>query len=203
MSDCGCELEANSAEETRTLWALLGINAFMFIAEFILGWVAQSTALIADAMDMLADAMVYAIGLYVVSRSKTAKAQSAVFSGVLQSVLGMGVMLEVGRRIFMGSDPKPAYMIAVASVALIANVSCLYLLAKHRQGEVHMRATWIFSRNDVIANLGVILGGILVLCFQSEIPDLVIGFVIACVVLQGGVQILREGRAALSMERGG
>jgi len=94
-------------------------------------------------------------------------------------------------------------MVAVASVALFANVVCLLLLAKHRQGEVHMRATWIFSRNDVIANVGVIVAGALVALLQSPIPDLVIGMLIACVVLNGGIQILREGRAALLEVRRG
>jgi cation diffusion facilitator family transporter len=203
MSDCGCELEAKSEEEARTLWILLGINGFMFFAEFFFGWIAQSAALIADSMDMFADAMVYAVGLYVVSRGALAKARSALLSGVLQSLLGVAAFMEVMRRFIVGSEPRPSYMIAVATVALLANVICLLLLAKHRQGEVHMRATWIFSRNDVVANVGVIAAGALVALFQSQIPDLIIGMLIACVVLNGGVQILREGRAALLAARRG
>jgi cation diffusion facilitator family transporter len=203
VSDCGCELEAKSEEEAKTLWVLLCINGFMFFAEFFFGWVAQSAALIADSMDMFADAMVYAVGLYVVSRGAKAKAHSALLSGVLQSVLGIAVLLEVIRRFTVGSEPQPSYMVAVATVALLANVICLLLLAKHRRGEVHMRATWIFSRNDVIANVGVIVSGALVALLHSQIPDLVIGMLIALVVLNGGVQILREGRAALFEARRG
>ncbi len=197
MSDCGCELEAKSEEEAKTLWILLFINGFMFLAEFIFGWLGQSAALIADSLDMFADATVYAVGLYVVSRGALAKAQSALLSGVLQFVLGAAALIEVGRRFVAGSEPEPIFMVAVAAVALVANLICLLLLAKHRQGEVHMRATWIFSRNDVVANIGVIVAGGLVAVLQSQIPDLIIGAIIACVVLNGGIQILKEGRAAL------
>lgn len=203
MSDCGCELEAKSEEETRTLWILLCINGFMFFAEFFFGWVAQSVALIADSLDMLADAMVYAVSLYAVSRGPRVKAHSALLNGRLQSFLGIAALLEVVRRLIVGSEPRPSYMIVVAMAALVANVICLLLLAKHRQGEVHMRATWICSRNDVIANVGVIVGGALVALLHSQIPDLVIGMLIALVVLNGGVQILREGRAALFEARRG
>ncbi|MBW2704592.1 MAG: cation transporter [Deltaproteobacteria bacterium] len=203
MSDCGCELEVKSGEEARTLWILLCINGFMFVVEFSFGWVAQSAALISDSMDMFADAMVYAIGLYVVSRGAKAKAHSALLNGVLQSLLGIAALLEVVRRFFVGSEPRPSYMVAVATVALIANVVCLLLLAKHREGEVHMRATWICSRNDVIANVGVIVAGVLVALSQSQIPDLAIGMLIAFVVLNGGAQILREGWAAFLEARRG
>ncbi len=203
MSDCGCELEAKGEEEAKTLWILLYINGFMFLAEFFFGLLGQSAALIADSLDMFSDAMVYAIALYVASRGALAKARSALLNGVLQSLLGIAALLEVVRRLAAGSEPEPLYMIGVAGVALGANLICLRLLAKHREGEVHMRATWICSRNDVIANIGVIAGGILVGFFQSQIPDLVIGVLIACVVLNGGVQILREGRAAQAEARRG
>lgn len=192
ISDCGYELEETNALERRTLWALLAINAFMFVVEAVAGWIGESTGLLADSLDMLADATVYGIGLYAVGRPLIAKARAAFTSGVLQIVLGVGVLLDVARRFLVGSEPISTLMIVVGAVALIANVTGLLLIAKHRQGGVHMRASWIFSKNDVIANLGIILSGVLVIVLGSRFPDLVIGAAIATIVIRGGFEILRE-----------
>lgn len=195
ISDCGCELEEADALERRTLWSLLAINASMFVVEAVAGWLWESTGLIADSLDMLADATVYGIGLYAVGRPLMAKARAAFASGVSQIALGIGVLGDVARRFLVGSDPISALMIAVGAVALVANVTCLLLIAKHRQGGVHMRASWIFSKNDVIANLGVIFSGALVIVLGSRFPDLVIGAAIATIVIRGGFEILREANA--------
>ena len=196
MANCGCEIDIKSKEESRVLIILLSINAVMFITEFVFGWLSESTGLIADSLDMLADALVYGVSLYAVGKSLYVKAHSAMLSGCLQITLGIGVLLDISRRAIIGSEPESGFMIAVSLVALIANVICLVLLAKHRDGEVHMRATWIFTKNDVIANLGVITAGILVAYFSTAIPDLVIGCIISAVVIRGGVQIIREAKAA-------
>ncbi len=195
MANCGCEIEIKNNGESKVLIILLSINAVMFITEFVFGWLCESTGLIADSLDMLADALVYGVGLYAVGKSLRIKANSAMLSGCLQITLGTGVLLDIIRRTIMGSKPDSVFMISVSLVALIANVICLVLLAKHRDGEVHMRATWIFTKNDVIANLGVITAGILVAYFSSAIPDLIIGFIISAVVIRGGVQIINEAKA--------
>ncbi len=195
MSNCECKIEIKSKEESKVLIILLLINAVMFIAEFTLGWLGESTGLIADSLDMFADALVYGVGLYAVGKSLRIKANSAMLSGCLQMTLGTGVLLDIIRRTIMGSKPDSVFMISVSLVALAANVICLMLLAKHRDGEVHMRATWIFTKNDVIANLGVITAGILVAYSSSAIPDLIIGCIISAVVIRGGVQIINEAKA--------
>ncbi|MFQ5686286.1 MAG: cation transporter [Candidatus Scalindua sp.] len=200
MADCGCEIEIKGKEESRVLIILLLINAVMFIAEFVFGWLSESTGLIADSLDMLADALVYGAGLYAVGKSLRIKAHSAMLSGCLQMTLGVGVLLDIIRRTIMGSNPESVFMIAVSMVALIANVICLVLLAKHRDGEVHMRATWIFTKNDVIANLGVITAGILVAYFSTAIPDLIIGCVISAVIIRGSIQIMNEAKGARSAQ---
>ncbi|GAX59094.1 Co/Zn/Cd efflux system component [Candidatus Scalindua japonica] len=110
--------------------------------------------------------------------------------------LGVGVLLDIIRRTILESKPDSSFMISVSLVALIANVICLVLLAKHKDGEVHMRATWIFTKNDVIANLSVITAGILVAYFSSAIPDLIIGLIISAIVIRGGVQIISEAKVA-------
>ena len=196
MSDCGCEPEEAAELERRTLWTLLAINGVMFITEGVTGWWGESTGLLADSLDMLADASVYGIALYVVGRSHRLQANSATASGALQIALGLGVLVEVVRRFLYGSDPVSMLMMEVGAIALVANVSCLILIAKHREGGVHMRASWIFSTNDVIANLGVIISGGLVLYLGNRLPDLIIGALISAVVLRGGVQILREAKEA-------
>ena len=192
MSDCGCEFEARNRAERQVLIALLVINGSMFVFEFVLGWLGQSTGLIADSLDMLADASVYAVSLYAVGRAASVKQSAARLSGWLQIALAGLVLIDVLRRAVLGSDPLGGWMIAVAMVALVANVTCLWLIRKHRDGEVHMRAAWIFSANDVIANTGVILAGGLVAVTGSRWPDLVIGAIVATVVLRGGIRILRE-----------
>ena len=161
MSGCGCEIEIQDKSERRVLIALLLINGVMFVAELGVGWWAQSTALIADALDMLADAMVYGVGLYAVGKSLLVKVHAARISGSLQVLLGLLVLVDIVRRLIVGSEPVSILMMSMGVIALIANVTCLILIAKHREAEVHMRASWIFSKNDVIANLGVILAGCL------------------------------------------
>jgi len=200
MINCGGELEEAAELERRTLWTLSAINGVMFIAEAMAGWWGESAGLLADSLDMLADASVYGIALYAVGRSRRLQANAATASGVLQIALGIGVLVEVVRRFLYGSEPVSTLMMAVGAIALVANVSCLMLIAKHREGGIHMRASWIFSTNDVIANAGVIISGGLVMYLGSPLPDLIIGAVISAVVLRGGVQILREAKEARQAE---
>ncbi|MCK5336412.1 MAG: cation transporter [Gammaproteobacteria bacterium] len=194
MSGCGCEFEIKNKEQSAVLKKLLLINAVMFVIEITLGVMAESTALIADSLDMFADAAVYSIGLYAVGRSQTAKNHAASISGVLQIILGLMVIIDVLRRYLYGSEPDSSLMIVVGMVALVANLICLKLLSRHRDGEVHMRASWIFSKNDVIANIGIILSGIIVYWSGQSLPDLIIGLVISLIVIRGGVEILRDAK---------
>lgn len=201
MSDCDCKVEAGSGAQRRVLRVLLGINAAMFLVEVVAGFLAESTGLIADSLDMLADAAVYAIGLYAVGKTMRTKVRAAMLSGIFQITLAFGVALEIVRRILGGSDPEAALMIGVSILALAANVACLRLISRHRDGEVHMRASWIFSRNDVIANAGVILAGVLVYVLESGWPDLVIGSAIVILVARGGLAIVADARAEQDLNR--
>ena len=202
MSECGCGSDQADSLEKRTLLILLCLNATMFVVEITLGWLAESTGLIADSLDMLADASVYGISLYAVGQVAQRKSSAARVSGVLQIALGVGVFLEVVRRILFGSEPESFLIIAVGALALIVNLYCLALISRHREGGIHMRASWIFSTNDVIANVGVIISGALVWLSGNRYPDLIIGAIIAFVVIRGGFKILSEAsradRAALS-----
>ena len=182
--------KANESEESGTLWILLAINALMFLVEMTMGLIAQSAGLIADSLDMLADAAVYGLALYAVGHGIKMQVRAAHVAGVLQLILAAGVLIEVGRRFLFGSDPQSLMMMTVASVALVANISCLLLIAKHREGGAHMKASWIFSANDVVINLGVILAGLLVAWTGSNYPDLIIGGIVGAIVLIGAKRIL-------------
>jgi cation diffusion facilitator family transporter len=185
-------LAAQSAAERRVLWIVLVLNAAMFVIEGIAGWLAQSTGLLADALDMFADAAVYGVALWAVGRHALHKASAARLSGWLQLSLGIMVLLDVLRRAVFGSTPEPPVIGVVGLMALAVNVTALLLLRKHREGEIHMRASWIFTKNDVIANLAVLVAGALVAATGSRLPDLAVGLGIALLVAQGGLAILRE-----------
>lgn len=182
--------------EEGVLKALLAINAVMFLFEIGLGIYAQSTGLIADSLDMFADAAVYGVSLFAVGKALVKQRKAARLSGYLQLLLAALTLAEVARRALYGNEPLAPYMVIVSIVALAANVACLALISKHRTGGVHMQASFIFSANDVIANLGVILAGVLVYFTKSSLPDFVIGGLIALVVLRGAIKILKISRPA-------
>ena len=194
MSDCGCHIEITDREQSRVLWQLLAINGVLFVVELAVGWWAQSTGLIADSIDMLADATIYAIGLYAVGKTAAHKARAALLSGYFQGGLALLILVDILRRMIYGSEPVSLLMMGMGVVALIGNVICLLLINRHKDGEVHMRASWIFSKNDVVANVGVIVAGALVLWTGSRWPDLIIGLLIVGVVLRGAMQIIAEAR---------
>ncbi|WP_084502961.1 cation diffusion facilitator family transporter [Desulfatirhabdium butyrativorans] len=193
---CGCSVETSRSIERKALWILLGINAAMFFGELLFGWLFDSMGLVADSIDMFADAWVYGISLYAIGKSKKLQADAASTAGVLQFLLALGVLVEVMHRFFTGSEPVGIGMMVVSVTALAANVVCLVLIARHRDGGVHMRASWIFSKNDVIANVGVLISASLVWITGSNYPDLLIGAIIGVIVLRGGIQILDEAKAA-------
>ena len=194
MSGCGCEVEIKDQSQRQVLYWLLGINATMFVIEMGIGLLADSTALIADSLDMLADAVVYGVALYAIGKSLLHKANAARISGYFQMALGLLIIIDIVRRSIYGSEPVSGLMMSMGAVALIANVICLVVIRKQRNDEVHMRASWIFSANDVIANLGVIFAGVMVFWLDSRWPDLVIGVIVSCVVLRGAKMILKDAK---------
>ncbi len=181
----------DDAAEGSVLRVLLGINAAMFVVEMIAGWWAGSAGLIADAADMFADAAVYGVALYAVGRDARHKLSAARIAGLFQLVLAVGALTETGRRVITGSSPEEAAMVGISFLALAANITCLMLIARHRHRGVHMHASYIFSANDVLANIGVILAGVLVGWTGSPLPDWIIGFLIGMMVLIGAIRILK------------
>jgi len=189
-ADCA-EAPPPEQDERTVLWQLMAINGLMFVIEIMAGWMAESTGLLADGLDMLADAAVYGLALAAVGSAAHTKLKTAHLSGWLQLVLGIGILFEVGRRIWIGAEPQPPVMLGIAALALIANLMCVLLLARHRHGEAHMKASWIFTANDAIANLGVIIAGALVGWLGTAWPDWIIGTAIGALILHGAWRILR------------
>jgi len=177
--------------ERRILWAVLAINAAFFAAEMAAGLASRSMGLVADSLDMLADAAVYALALWAVGGSAGRKRGVAAAAGAFQMVLAVAGFAEVVRR-FVGGAPMPDFgvMMAVSALALAANVVCLWLLRSSRSEGAHMRASVIFSSNDVVINAGVIVAGGLVKLLGSGYPDLVVGAVVFAVVVRGAWRIL-------------
>lgn len=195
MSDCGCHVEVQDGSERRILQIALGLNAAMFVIGLIAGVYAESTGLIADAFDMLSDAAAYGIALVAVGRTQHFKRVSAQLNGALLLALGIGVLCDVIRRTYVGSAPISAIMLIVTSLSLAVNTTVLRMLHRFRNGEVHLRATWICTRADVIANIAVLVSAGLVILTHSRYPDLVVGGLIALYIIKESIEILRTARS--------
>jgi len=199
--ECGSDLKHVTQQERRILIIVLLINAGMFVAEFSAGLASGSTALLADSLDMLADAIVYALGLFALGRAMHWRARAAFTSGTLQLLLGLGVAVEAVWKMFASSLPDAATMGVFGVIALLANTLSFVLLTRFRDGDINLRATWICSRNDMIGNVGVLFAALLVTWTGSSYPDIAIGLVIAAVVIHSAWRILGEASAQLRAEK--
>jgi Co/Zn/Cd efflux system component len=181
----------DSSVQKSLLWTVLLINFSFFVIEALFGFISGSMGLVADSLDMLADAIVYGLSLIAVGAAFASKKTVAKMSGYFQLFLALIGFLEVVRR-FIGLEILPDFrtMISVSVLALIANSVCLYLLQRSKNQEVHIKATMIFTSNDVIINLGVITAGLLVNWLNSGIPDLIIGAIVFIIVTRGAFKIL-------------
>jgi Co/Zn/Cd efflux system component len=182
----------NTGKERKILWVVLAINAFFFVFELTAGLIADSMGLVADSLDMLADSIVYGLALFAVGGTVALKKKIAGAAGYFQLTLALLGFAEVIRR-FAGLEVMPDFqaMIIVSVLALFGNAFCLFLLQRSKSKEAHMQASIIFSANDVIANLGVILAGVLVYLTNSKYPDLIVGTIVFIIVLRGALRILR------------
>lgn len=180
------------SKEKKLLWTVLLINLSLFILEIIAGFISESMGLVADSLDMLADAMVYGLSLYAVGHLASKKKQIAKMSGYFQMALALFGIIEVIRR-FLGIEEVPEFqlMIIISLFALVGNAVSLYLLQKSKSKEVHMQASVIFTSNDVIVNIGVILAGAIVYFTNSKYPDLIVGSIVFILVAKGAIRILK------------
>lgn len=192
------ELDASNAAERRILRWVLGINATQVVAAGAVGIVAESTGLLGAALDNLGDAAVYIVSLYAVGRTVVAKARAAKLSGALLIMMALMLLGEIIRRFIAGSEPIGIAMTVTAIANAATNLVNLGLLRSHRERGVHLKASWIFTTNDMIANLGIVASGVAVMIFKSPLPDLLIGLVVVGIVIKGGWEILEHARGASS-----
>ncbi len=196
MKDC-CEITADvTAHQRRILKVVLAINLAMFFVEFVGGIVAHSTALLADSVDMLGDAIVYGFSLYVVGRGAVWQSRGALLKGWIMAIFGVGVLVEVVVKVARGAIPAVELMSGVGLLALIANTAVLLFLAKRRDDDINMRSAWLCSRNDVIANAGVLMAASAVALTGSAWPDIAMGLLIAVLFGTSAIEVIRGGRRA-------
>jgi Co/Zn/Cd efflux system component len=199
MSDHCCHAKGDDlarlsrrADIRRVLIIVLAINALMFVLEFGAGLIAQSAALMADSMDMLGDAIVYAVSLYALDRSLKWRAGAALFKAGFILVLGLGVVYQIALKMLYGVPPSSALMLVFGALALVANLICLRLLWAFQADNVNLSSTFECSRNDVIANTGVIAAAGAVAMFDSPWPDIAVAVVIAFLFLRSALRVTAE-----------
>ncbi|MDM7957980.1 cation transporter [Blastomonas sp.] len=176
----------------RVLQVVLAINLAMFVAEFTAGMLANSTALMADSVDMLGDALVYILSLYALQRSLRWRAGAAVAKGGIIAAFGIWVMIEAALKLVNGGTPAAGTMVLFGLIALVANLSCLALLYRFRHRDVNLSSTFECSRNDVIANTGVLLAAGGVYATGAAWPDILVGAVIAVLFFRSAIRVLRQ-----------
>jgi len=197
MVDCctnaTCEIEKFRARQGSTLWAVLGINLAMFVIEAVAGLIAGSTALLADSLDMLGDALVYGFSLYVIARNDAWKAGSALLKGGIMGAFGLFVLGHASYKLFHPQVPHVETVGLIGLLALAANSICLILLWSHRTEDVNMRSVWLCSRNDIIANTSVLIAAVGLWLTDSQWPDVLVGLGIAALFLHSSFQVIQDG----------
>jgi len=180
------------SNERRMLWYVLLINFSFFLIEMVAGLIANSMGVVADSLDMLADSVVYGLALLAVGGTIKLQNNIAKSAGVFQIILAMIGFIEILRR-FIGIEKMPDFytMIFVSVFALIANIICLYLLQMSKSKEAHMQASMIFTSNDIIINVGVIVAAVFVNIYNSSYPDLLIGAIVFLLVARGAYRIMQ------------
>jgi Co/Zn/Cd efflux system component len=198
--DKACALDALRLRQGKTLRIVLAINVMLFLVEFAAGLVAASTSLMADSLDSLGDALVYAASLYVLARSDRWRNGAAMLKGIIMLGFGIAVAVALVGRILSPVVPVAEMIGGFGLFALACNASCLYLLTRHRSDDLNMESVWLCSRNDIVANIGVIAAGVGVGLTGSMWPDLIVGTAIAVLFLKSAVYVI--SRAWTEMRAG-
>lgn len=187
-------VDSKTAKERKTLWIVLILNAAIAAAFFGTGFFADSSALIANGLDNLSDTAVYALSLAALTRRSVWKVRAASISGIMLLIFAFGILVDVGRRFFQGSEPVGPTMMIMAAIAGVVNFLCLRLLQRLKQPDVNLRAATTFSFNDFISNGGILVAGGLVLLLGTNWPDLLVGLATAAIAFMGGLEILTDAR---------
>lgn len=200
MTEC-CEIHPVHERQARVLRLVLAVNATMFVVELLAGLLAHSTALLADAADMLGDAIVYGVSLFVVARRPAWQTRAVLLKGGIMAAFGVGILVEVGTKLARGVIPGAGVMSGVGLLALVANASVLFLLWRHRTDDLNMRSVWLCSRNDVMANVAVLVAALGVGLTDSAWPDVVVGLLIAGLFVTSAAAVIRAALRPVALSR--
>jgi Co/Zn/Cd efflux system component len=195
-----CAVDAVSGRQRKTLRVVLGINAVMFLVIAVAALYGRSTALLADSLDNLGDALTYGLSLYAVSRGAATKARVALFKGWLIFLAACAVGLQIAYRLIVPGTPVFEVMGIFSLLGLAANSLCLYLLWRHRHEDVNMRSVWECSRNDIMANLSVFVAAGAVWLTGSGWPDIVVALVLVWLLLRSSNRVITSAMAELHSE---
>lgn len=186
--------DVTDAKQRQILLIVLVLNLVLVVSLLVTGLIANSSGLMANAIDNASDAAVYAISLFAVGRPIRFKRIAATASGVLLLIIAIGILIDAVRRFLTGSEPIGSMMMVMAVVAAIINLVCVRLLDRLGARDVNVRAAQTFSLNDFVANGGVLLAGILVLWTRQPWPDLLVTLGVVAIVAKGGFEILRDAQ---------
>lgn len=182
----------------RALWIVVLLNAGYGAVEIVGGFLAGSQSVKADALDFIGDGVISFLGLMAVGWGLAARAKAALLQGIFLGVLGAGVLVGTAYRVLVQHQPEAELMGILALVGLVVNVMAAVVLIPHRHGDANVRAVWLFSRNDAIGNVAVMVAAVLVAWTQTPWPDLVVAVVIAALFLQSSLSIIRDARSDLA-----
>ena len=205
INDCCSSLEKELTkvqDEKRNIlvWVLI-INTSMFFIEAIYGWFAQSNALMADALDMLGDAAIFGFSLYVIRLNTIWQSRAGYIKGIIMAIFAIGVLTSAFYRSFNPIIPEVTTMGVVGFMALAANLICAVMLLGFRDTDINMRSAWLCSRNDVLANLGVLLAAAGVAWTNSPWPDLVVGISISALILNSAIEVMRDAKIEIANQQ--
>jgi Co/Zn/Cd efflux system component len=182
----------------RVLFIVIAINAFMFLVEMPMGFVGQSQALKADALDFLGDTLTYAISLAVIGKTATLRAKVALLKGLSLAAMGIWVLGSTLYSVFYMQAPTALIMGSVGFAALAANVISVLLLMRFKDGDANVRSVWLCSRNDAIGNIMVMVAASGVWLSGTGWPDLIVAGLMASLFLSGAFTIIRQARHELA-----
>jgi Co/Zn/Cd efflux system component len=191
---CDPQTPSTGSAFRRALVVALALNALMFAVEFAAALAADSSALLADALDFLGDASNYALSLGALALAPVWRSRAALVKGLSMGVYGIFVLGVTAHHALRGTAPEPATMAAVALLALAVNIGVAMMLYRHRNGDANTRSVWLCSRNDAIGNVSVMLAAAGVFGTGSGWPDYLVAALLAALALSAAASVVRQAR---------